>query len=221
METADGAVYDRATLFGGQPRYAAQSPWGPFAAAGATVVVFLGQLAGVLAALLFIYATSSSGFGMGSYHAQRLLSLDNPIGVGIVVASQLASIGLVWAFASRGGARRRVLQMSGAKPSWGTCVVGGLLVIAATAVVELILYVGIGFDFRAGRQVAGRWPAIPMVACGHGDGDCSCAIMGGTDVPRLPVVGTGADAVGILGRGAYFEYGMGCAPRKLFDCRDG
>ncbi len=170
METAVGAAYDRATLFGGQPRYAAQSPWGPFAAAAATVVVFLGQLAGVLVALLFVYATSPDGFGMGSYHAQKLLSLDNPIGVSIVVGSQLASIGLVWLFASRGGMRAQVLQMSRVKPSWGTCLAGGLIVIAVTAVVELILYVGIGFDFRADAKWLADglrsvwWPVVVFMA---------------------------------------------------------
>jgi uncharacterized protein len=133
-----------AKLFSGPPRYHPSSPWGPWEALAACVLVFVGQLAGVGIAVFWAKATSD-----GAVKPEDLASFKTPIGLAVTIGSQIASIAIVWLLAGRMNMRRDVLQMLPPKAAWTTGIAGGLLVIALTGVIELVLYLLLRFDYGA------------------------------------------------------------------------
>jgi uncharacterized protein len=127
-------------LFSGKPKYVPRSPWGSFTALLVTAAIFGGQLIGVLVAAVFVLARAHYGGVSPDFSVQTVLSLTTPTGVAIMLASQLTSVVLVWLFANRAGMRDDVLRLNPPKPTWTACLVGGILVVALTGAVELVLY---------------------------------------------------------------------------------
>lgn len=127
-------------LFSGPARYQASTPWGPWGALAATVLIFAGQLLGV-AVVAFIYAAM---YGPDSFQSaftpENFMSLATPIGVATMIASQVASILVLWLLAGRQKRRADTLQMNSPHPSWATCLTGGLIIIVITGVIEFGLY---------------------------------------------------------------------------------
>jgi membrane protease YdiL (CAAX protease family) len=76
----------------------------------------------------------------------QMASLATPAGVAVTALSQILSMVVVWIAAGRGSLRREVLRLAAPKPSWTTCVIGGLAIIAAVGALELVLYGIVGFD---------------------------------------------------------------------------
>ncbi len=155
-------------LFSGPSRYEPRTSWGPFAAAVAAVVVFLGQILGVIAASLAIKL--AGGLHGLAPDADDALSLASPFGLALALASQLASLVLVWLLAGWRADRRQVLALDTPSPRWGTLLGGGVLVLAATGVVELVLYGLIGFDYKADTEDVAQgmlspyWPLAVVMA---------------------------------------------------------
>jgi uncharacterized protein len=144
-------------LFSGPPRYQADTPWGPWSALAAVVLIFAGQLLGVLAALGLIQAISKT-----AVTAADATSLTTPLGVAIMIGSQITSIAIVWMLAGRANMRQQVLQLLPPKATLATGLVGGLLVVALTGVIELILYQLLKFDYRADTQMIADGLKSPM-----------------------------------------------------------
>jgi membrane protease YdiL (CAAX protease family) len=93
-----------------------------------------------------ILAATLGGEENVEHWASTMASLATPAGVAVTALSQVLSLAVIWAAAGRGGMRRDVLRLAGPHPGWATCVVGGLVVIAGVSALELVLYVGAGFD---------------------------------------------------------------------------
>jgi membrane protease YdiL (CAAX protease family) len=134
-------------------------------AALATLAVIGGQLVGAIAAAMVLEGTAwDTKFG------KDVISLASPVGVGVTIASQATSIVFVWLFAGRGGLRREVLQLLGPSPGSGTLLAGGLIAIIVTGLIELLLYTGLGFDYRtdvawlADGLRSPLWPATVLIA---------------------------------------------------------
>jgi uncharacterized protein len=127
-------------LFSGPPRYEPGTPWGPWGALAATLLIFLGQLLGV-AVIMAVYV---SRYGTGEFSADMdpavFFSFASPLGVATMIASQLGSILVVWLLAGRQKRRADTLAFSAPRPSLATCIAGGLIVIMATGVIEVGLY---------------------------------------------------------------------------------
>lgn len=134
-------------LLSGPPRYEAASPWGPWAALAACLLIFAGQIGGVLVAIAALKAMSATPIT-----AEEATSLKTPLGLAVMIASQIASIAIVWLLAGRANMRREVLRLLPPKATLMTGLAGGVLVIVLTGIVELILYVLLKFDYSADTQ---------------------------------------------------------------------
>jgi membrane protease YdiL (CAAX protease family) len=167
METAPD-VAGRPALFKGPARYVANTPWGPGGAIFAAFVVFIGQIAGVAIAVLAL--ESGAGPEGEAVTPDNIVSLASPVGLTIMIASQIASVILVWLFAGRKGMRKEVLKLGGERPAWTTYLAGGLLVIVMTGLVEAALYGVVGFDYKADTKdmaegiLSSYWPGVIVVA---------------------------------------------------------
>lgn len=159
---------DGPSLFAGPPRYVASTPWKPIPAILVTVIVFLGQLVGVAVALGLMQ------FGpewlASSVPVETGLEMTSPGMLTIMIASQMASIALVWLFAGWRGQRHETLQLSKPPRRWAMYLMGGLLAIAITGAIELVFYKGLGFDVVADTRdmVQGMrsdwWPLAVVMA---------------------------------------------------------
>ncbi len=141
-----------AELTHGPPRYDARSPWGVFMALAATALVALVPAIMAFVGVSFWAAYATHSGLPGGDEADRLdafSSLATPEGVGLVMATQLASLALVWGFASWRGARASVLQLKGERLSWRTYVMGALGLIVLTGALEFLLYTVFKFDIFA------------------------------------------------------------------------
>lgn len=128
------------SLFSGPARYVASTPWGPWGALGATLLIFAGQLLGV-AVVVGVHFFLNAGTDIASdFNSAELFSLASPIGVATMLGSQLASIVIVWLLAGRQGRRAGTLQMNPPPASLATCLAGGLIIVTATGLVEFLLY---------------------------------------------------------------------------------
>lgn len=157
---------DAPKLLSGPARYVANTPWRPLPAIAVTILIFAGQIVGVLAAIALINVGPDwlrTSLALGD-------SMSSPGTLLIMIISQIASIALVWAFAGYKGARAETLQLTRPARRWATYLKGGLLTIAATGLVELVFYKGLGYDLMsdAGTLAEGMhspyWPAAVFMA---------------------------------------------------------
>ncbi|MEQ1577262.1 MAG: CPBP family intramembrane glutamic endopeptidase [Hyphomicrobium sp.] len=127
-------------LFSGPPRYVPSTPWGPFGALAATLLIFAGQMFGV-AVVVAVYAFQhGAGKTAADFDPETLFSLATPAGLATMIGSQLASILIVWLLAGRKGRRADALQMNPPPASLGTCLQGGLIIVTVTGILEYGLY---------------------------------------------------------------------------------
>jgi len=128
-------------LFDGPPRYRAETPWGPIEASALTLIAAAAPTFIALPIIIFLLA-GSGGLETGA----QQLSLSSPLLLGAMVATQLASIGLIWLLAGRANMRPDTLQFRQPPLSLAGCLGAGLLIVAATSVLELALYYSGKFD---------------------------------------------------------------------------
>lgn len=135
-------------LFVGPARYRAETPWGPIEASALTLVAALGPSVLALPILLLVRAwTGDTGPNVS-------MSLDSPLVLGVMAATQLASIALLWLLAGRAGMRADTLQFRPPPLNWLGAAGAGLIIVAVTGVLELALYAMGQFDpFRETRMM--------------------------------------------------------------------
>jgi membrane protease YdiL (CAAX protease family) len=95
--------------------------------------------------LVLAAAAGGSESGVAQW-SEEMTSLASPVGVAVTALSQVVSMAVIWAAAGRGNMRREVLRLAPPKPGWMTCVIGGLILVAAVGALELVLYGVVGFD---------------------------------------------------------------------------
>lgn len=137
---------ERSRLFTGPTPYRAGSPWTPFAAILAAIVATLLPQILLLAALGFFPSGGPDGLSLSD---DELFRLNTPYGIAFGIFGQLGAIALIWLAASYRNRRREVLQLEQPRPAWSTLFLGGLIVAAATGIVELALYLTTQFNLRA------------------------------------------------------------------------
>lgn len=126
-------------LFRGPARYRAVTPWGPIEASALTLVAAFGPSVLALPVVL--------GLGMLGYVAEiKGMSLASPLVLGVMLATQLLSIVLLWVLGGRANMRPDTLQFRQAPLSWPGCVVAGLLIVVLTSLLEWGLHSVAGFD---------------------------------------------------------------------------
>jgi uncharacterized protein len=128
------------TLFSGPPRYVPSTPWGPWAALAAVLLIFAGQLLGVGVVMLVYVALYGTAEFSADMNFEQFFSLAAPIGVATMLGSQIGSIFIVWLLAGRQRRRWDTLALNFPRPSFGTCFVGGLVVVLVTGTLEFGLY---------------------------------------------------------------------------------
>jgi membrane protease YdiL (CAAX protease family) len=153
-------------LFGQHARYVPRSPWHPISA---LVVTFIACTIPILAyegVLVFVAAAGGSEAGVAQW-SDEVASLASPVGIAFTALSQVMSMAVIWAAAGRGNLRTEVLRLAPPKPGWMTCVVGGLILIAAVGALELLFYGVAGFDpfadsswLRAGLDSPYWWGTV-------------------------------------------------------------
>ena len=134
-------------LFSGPPRYQAASPWGPWSALAACLLIIAGQIATAVLALQ-VFKT----FTTIPVSDSDLQTLKTPAGLAVVLVSQITAALVVWLLAGRNRQRAEVLSLLPPKSKWSTGVLGGLLVVGVTGLVELFLYAFIKYDYLADSQ---------------------------------------------------------------------
>lgn len=127
-------------LFSGPPRYAPSTPWGPWGALAATLLVFAGQLLGIAVVVAAYYVQHGADQVKEDFDPSVLFSLASPIGIATMIGSQLASILIVWLLAGRQRRRADTLQMNSPSASLATCLMGGLIIVVITGVLEFGFY---------------------------------------------------------------------------------
>jgi membrane protease YdiL (CAAX protease family) len=132
-------------LFEGPPAYRPVTAWGPVAALAVTAVACLAPLALVMAGITLASATGIPPATIDDL-VDGLSSFATPGGIAVMAFSQLLSLGIVWRAAGRGGLRQQTLRLADPKPAWSTAVGAGILLIAVSGAVELILYNLLGFE---------------------------------------------------------------------------
>lgn len=132
-------------LFSGEPSYVPATPWQPVPALFVAFLSYAASVALYASLLALIVIAGADEQALGRWSA-ALGSLASPAGVAFMAATQLVTIAVIWFAAGRSGMRRETLRLAEPKPSWGLCVLAGLLVAAVMSLFELFLYFGIGFD---------------------------------------------------------------------------
>ncbi len=134
-----------APLFNQHALYVPSTPWHPVSALAVTFIActipFL-----VYGGVLVLAAMAGGSESDVARWSDEMASLASPVGIAVAALSQLASMAVIWAAAGRGNMRREVLRLAPPKPSWATCVIGGLILVAAVGAFELFLYGVAGFD---------------------------------------------------------------------------
>ena len=103
--TIDAAL-DSHGLFSGPPRYEARSPWAPIPAILVTVVACVTALVVGISAIIIGIALSGGAFTQSDAGVAAFFSLASPSGVATAMATQLASLTLIWLSAGYKGMRR-------------------------------------------------------------------------------------------------------------------
>lgn len=131
---------ERSGAVGAAPAYVPQSPWGPTAAVAVAILASLVPAIAVTAAVAWINLDGPR-------------SLSSPLLLAQMTAGQILSLLLIWWAAGRGGMRAQVLRLKPVRETPAVVAVGfGLLLVAAVAPVELLLYRLAGLDlFTDGR----------------------------------------------------------------------
>jgi CAAX protease family protein len=140
-----------APLFNQHALYVPKTPWRPL---GALAVVFVACVMPILACggvLALVAAVGGSESGVAQW-SEEMTSLASPVGVAVTALSQVVSMTVIWLAAGRGNMRREVLRLAPPKPGWMTCVIGGLILVAAVGALEFLLYVVVGFDPSADSE---------------------------------------------------------------------
>jgi hypothetical protein len=133
-------------LFTGPDRYVGGSPWHPLAAALLTVVASVSALLVGLLALVAYVAATGQAESFDDTAADKFFSLASDTGVATAAGTQLASLAIVWLAAGYKGRRREVLQLAQPSPRLATLLHAGLVLVLATAALELLLYLTTRFD---------------------------------------------------------------------------
>jgi len=150
-------------------RYKPETPWGPFQALAATLMVVLAPML-LLGLVMFVQGVSGSMSGGGDAFVTDMMNLGTPIGVLVLGLSQLISLGLVWWFAGRQGMRWPTLSLSSPYPSYTMCFGVAVLLILVMGVIELGLYKLINFDvFKDSKFLveglrSSLWPFTVLMA---------------------------------------------------------
>ncbi len=115
-------------------RYVPESPWGPGAAVAVAIVASLAPA--VLGFAVIAWMVGGDPVALGE--AQ---SLASPVLLAQMVAGQLLSLAIIWWAAGRKGPRTQVLRLKPETETGTLVAVGlGLLLVAAIAPIELLLY---------------------------------------------------------------------------------
>jgi membrane protease YdiL (CAAX protease family) len=128
-------------LYSGPPRYRAVTPWGAAEALAMTFVIAFGPSLLALPLVLLV----SAGGGEAASGMQQM-TLASPIVLAVMAGTQLVSIAAVWLLAGRAGMRPDTLQFRQPPLQWAACVAAGLLIVAATALLELAMHAASQFD---------------------------------------------------------------------------
>jgi len=126
-------------------RYKAETPWGPFEATAATLVIVVAPIVLVML-VMFVQSATGSMSGGGDAFVKDMFRLNTPTGVLVLGLSQLVSLGLVWVFAGRKGMRWPTLSFTPPYPSYGLCFALAALFLLAMGLIEFGLYKLIKFD---------------------------------------------------------------------------
>lgn len=135
-------------LIEGPPNYTPITAWGPISGLAIAILACLAPLAAGVAAIAIAAAMGTDASEVERW-TSGIESLASPLGLTAMALSQLLSLSVIWFAAGRGGLRRETLRLAGPKPSWATAAAAGLLLIAVSGIVELILYGLLGFDLFA------------------------------------------------------------------------
>jgi membrane protease YdiL (CAAX protease family) len=153
MAEADEPGGGAGALFRGLPKYVPSTPWGPLGAFAVTFIACVASFAVVLAVVLLSWLMWSTGSTWAADVARAMSnladdkgSLATPLGVGLMIVSQLTSLAVIWLAAGRKGMRREVLRLGPPKAGWGASILGGLIVVIVTGALELAMHYGVGFD---------------------------------------------------------------------------
>lgn len=150
-------------------RYRAETPWGPFEAVAATLVIVVTPLV-LVSLVMFAHGTLGTMTGGGNAFLKDMMRLNTPSGVLVLGLSQLVSLGLVWWFASRRGMRLATLSLARPYPSYLMCAVLAAYFIVAMGVIEFGLYQLIKFDvFKDSKFLveglrSDMWPFVLVMA---------------------------------------------------------
>lgn len=141
IEDAASSPLPLSSLFYGPPRYRAVTPWGPIEALALTAIAACG--APLLAAMpvLLLEAVRSDGAAPA-----LTMTLASPSVLAMMILGQVTTIALIWLLAGRGNMRPDTLQFRQPPLSWAGCIAAGLLIVAATGVLELAMYAAGRFD---------------------------------------------------------------------------
>lgn len=125
------------------PRYVPQSPWGPASALAVTLLAVALPVAMSYGALL---ALGGPAGVLAPQDLERIISLASPLGLSLTVMGQLASLGVIWWAAGRSGQRAAVLRQARGAPGLGYCLAAGGALVVLSGLVELVMYLALGFD---------------------------------------------------------------------------
>lgn len=155
MTTA--GTQDIAELLNDPPRYVPRTPWGPFSALLVTALACIAPFI-VFGAGIYVALWSGTTDAEMDSRMQALSSLSTPWGLAATIFSQLVSFAVIWLAAGRAGMRPEVLRFSVPPPRWAVAVAGGLVVVAVCGLLELVLFLILGYDIYA----ATKWLAEGM-----------------------------------------------------------
>ncbi len=135
-------------LFTGPALYEPYSPWGVIGALVATAVA-TGVAVLVFFAAIAVWSASGASEPDIDEKAAAWASLAHPEGVALTAGTQIISLVALWLFARRGGRTNEVLQLSRPGPGWPTYLIGGLVLVAITGVLEFMMYTASKMDIFA------------------------------------------------------------------------
>lgn len=76
----------------------------------------------------------------------KQMSLASPLVLGVMIATQVLSIGFLWVLAGRANMRPDVLQFRQPPLGLAGCLAGGLLIVVLTSILEWGMHKVVGFD---------------------------------------------------------------------------
>lgn len=135
-------------IWRGPDRYEPLSPWGPISA---ICIVALAILLQIVVVPLVVFGAFAAGYSDQDVNAafDRGLNLASPIGLAQMVAAQVLSLAIIWLAAGRAGQRAAVLRLEAPQPTLLAAIAAGLVLIAVTSPIELLIYRALGIDIFA------------------------------------------------------------------------